>query len=480
MSALWSAEDAARATGGRAQGDWVATGVSIDSRSVAPGDLFIALSDQRDGHDFVAAALERGAAAAMVSRIPEGVSGDAPLLIVADTFQALQDLGRAGRARCNARVIAVTGSVGKTGTKEMLRTALAAQGRTHAAEKSYNNHWGVPLTLARMPRDTQFAVIEIGMNAPREIAPLAQIAQPHVGLITTVAAVHLEAFGNVTGIAREKASLAEGIRPGGTLILNRDSDTYDIQEQVARDHAVEVLSFGSAPEADYRLISTHLSESATTAEADCDGTPLLFRLDQPGRHLAQNALGVLAGVDMLGADIARAALALATWSAPEGRGARWVIDLGPGGIDGTVLLIDESYNANPAAMAAAIEVFALTQPVDGMGRVTRGRRIAVLADMLELGPTAEALHADLAAIPALEQIDIVHTAGPLMRALHDRLPPAKRGQWHADTAALAQALPRLIDAGDVVMCKGSNGSKAGLLVDAVKKLGTPRPFAGQG
>ncbi len=479
MTALWSASEAAAATGGRVTGDWIATGISIDSRTVRSGDLFVALEDQRDGHEFVAAALEKGAVAALVSHVPEGVSQDR-LLIVEDTLEGLTALGRAARARTGAKVVAVTGSVGKTGSKEMLRAALGRQGQVHAAEKSYNNHWGVPLTLARMPRDTAFAVIEIGMNAPGEIAPLARLARPHLALITTVAAVHLEAFGSIEGIAHEKAEIAQGLEPGGVVLLNLDCETFDIQAAHVRDLGARAVSFGADPGAKYRLSWVTLTETATTVQAVTRGVPLMFKIGQPGRHLASNALGVLAAVDLLGMDVPRAAMTLASWSAPEGRGARWRVALGPGGIDGSVLLIDESYNANPAAMRAAFEVFALSQPQDGVGRVNRGRRIALLADMLELGPQAEAMHAALANHPALGKVDLIHCAGPLMRALYDALPIEKRGQWAPTSQALAGQVRRLIDAGDVVMCKGSLGSKAGLLVDAVKALGQVQPWDGQG
>ncbi len=480
MSALWSAAEAAEATGGRATCDWQANGVSIDTRTLAPGDLFVALAAQRDGHEFVAQALEKGAGAALVTHVPEGVPADAPLLIVDDTLDALTKLGAAARARSNARVVAVTGSVGKTSTKEMLRTALASQAQTHAADKSYNNHWGVPLTLARMPRTARYAVIEIGMSHPGEIAPLAQLTRPHVGIVTTVAAAHLEAFGSLEGIAREKASLAEGLMPGGVMILNRDTETFPVQRGVCGRLGVRCVSFGTSPLAHYRLIDANLSETAVTARVDCFGVPQIFKLAQPGRHLAMNAMAVLAAVDALGADRALAALALAGWSAPEGRGARWEIALGAGGIDGFVQLIDESYNANPTAMAAALEVFAVTKPRDGQGRVARGRRIALLADMLELGDQAASLHAELAQLPAFAAVDTVHCAGPLMKSLHEALPHKKRGLWCPDSATLAKRIPRLVDAGDVVMCKGSNGSQVSLLVQAIKKLGEARPLDGQG
>ncbi|NNU80002.1 UDP-N-acetylmuramoyl-tripeptide--D-alanyl-D-alanine ligase [Halovulum dunhuangense] len=481
MSPLWTAAEAAAATHGQRLGrDWVASGISIDTRTLQPGDLFVALRDVRDGHDFVAQAFEKGAAAALVSRRPDGVAADAPLLVVGDTLAGLRGLAARARARCRARVVAVTGSVGKTSSKEMLRTALSAQGPTHASEKSYNNHWGVPLTLARMPRATRFAVIEIGMNAPREIAPLSRLAQPHVGLITTVAPVHLAAFGTVEGIAAEKGSLAEGVVEGGRMVLPRDIATWPVVAAAARRAGLSITTFGREAGADYRLEEVHMTEAATTAKATCRGRPLMFRLDQPGQHLAGNALGVLAAVEALGADLGKAALELASWCAPEGRGARWEIALGPGGLDGSVRLIDESYNANPAAMAAAFEVFALTHPQDGLGRVSRGRRIAFLTDMLELGEDAPAMHAALADLPTMESVTLVHCAGPLMKALHHALPERRRGQWYESAAELAARVPRLVDAGDVVMCKGSNGSKASLLAEAVRNLGAARPLDGQG
>lgn len=469
---LWTSAAAAAATGGRVEGPaWAATGVSIDTRTLAPGDLFVALADRRDGHAFVAQALEKGAAAALVARRPTGVDPTAPLLVVADVLQALGALGSAARARMAGQVVGITGSVGKTSTKEMLATALAPQGRTHAAEKSYNNHWGVPLTLARMPAETAFAVIEIGMNHPGEIAPLSRLARPHVGIVTSVAAVHLEAFANIFGIAREKASIFEGVEPGGTAIINRDIRTYPSVNRKAARLGLTRLRFGWAGRPEFALDRVALSDRGTVVRAKIRGRPMIFKLAASGKHFAMNALAVLAAVEAVGGDIAQAALALASWGPPPGRGARWQITLGEEGVDGRVLLIDESYNANPEAMGAAFEVLAATRPEDGIGRVSKGRRVAFLADMLELGPTAPALHAGLAEHPALRAIDVVHTAGPLMQALHTALPRGKRGEWHPDTAALAKRAGRLLDAGDVAMAKGSLGSKVGVVVDAIKAMG---------
>ncbi|TPE50518.1 UDP-N-acetylmuramoyl-tripeptide--D-alanyl-D-alanine ligase [Amaricoccus solimangrovi] len=475
MSVLWTREAAVAATGGTSDRDWQATGVSIDTRSLLPGDLFVALTAARDGHDFVAEALARGAAAALVSRVPEGVAPDAPLLIVPDVLEGLRALGAAARARFRGRVVAVTGSVGKTGTKEMLRTALGAQGRAHAADKSFNNHWGVPLTLARMPAEADYAVIEIGMNAPGEIAPLARLARPHVAMITTVAAVHLAAFDGLAGIAREKAAIFAGLEPGGTAVLNRDVAQYPILLAAARRAGARLARFGSTGRPEYRLLDAQVGREGTSVAARRGGETFFFKLAAPGAHLALNALGALACVEALGADLARAALALASWRAPEGRGARWTVLLGPGGLDGAIRLIDESYNANPAAMAAALEVFAAEKPEDGLGRVAQGRRIAFLGDMLELGPSERALHEGLAEVPAMRAVTKVHCAGGRMRALYEALPPGQRGEWFETAGQMAERVGRLLDAGDIAMVKGSLGSRVGQVVEAIKRLGDARP-----
>ncbi len=473
--ALWTRDTAVAATGGVGTRDWAASGVSIDTRSLAPGDLFVALSAARDGHDFVAEALAKGAAAALVARRPEAVAADAPLLVAPDVLDGLRALGAAARSRFGGRLVAVTGSVGKTGSKEMLRVALGAQGTVHAAEKSFNNHWGVPLTLARMPADRDFAVIEIGMNAPGEIAPLARLARPDVALITTVAAVHLAAFGDVDGIAREKASVFEGLAPGGVAILNRDIPSYPVLLAAARRAGARPVRFGRSGRSEFRLGNVLVHSDGTCVAAKAHGRPFLFRLGAPGRHLAMNALGVLAAVEALGGDVARAALALGQWKAPEGRGARWTVLLGPAGADGAVTLIDESYNANPAAMAAAFEVFAGERPTDGLGRISRGRRVAFLGDMLELGPRERELHAGLAEVPALRSVTTVHCAGLRMRALFEALPPAQRGEWFEDAAAMAARARRLLDSGDIAMVKGSLGSRVGQVVEAIKSMGEARP-----
>lgn len=452
---LWTGHDAAVATGGRAIGDWSVSGLSIDTRSIHPGDLFVALTAARDGHDFVAQALAKGAGAALVSRIPEGCEAG-PLLLVDDVQSALEALGRAGRARTCAKVIAVTGSVGKTSTKEMLRHVLAPQGKTHAAIKSFNNHWGVPLTLAGTPADADFAVIEIGMNHPGEIGPLAKMAAPHVAMVTIVAPVHLEAFEDgIEGIAREKAAIFDGLTPGGAAIWNADLETSAILAEKG------TISFGTGM-ADWRLTQIISGADSTTGAAQTPVGDMMFRIGAPGAHFALNALAVLAAAHAVGVDVARAALSLADWTPPEGRGQRHVVTLHPD--QPPVDLIDDAYNANPASVGAALDLLAASQVP------RRARRIAILGDMKELGPTGPTLHAALADRDATEQLTQIHTVGPLMKNLHDALPADLRG-IHTETAdGMAAHLRDMIRPGDAVLVKGSLSMKMAVLVDGLRAL----------
>jgi UDP-N-acetylmuramoyl-tripeptide--D-alanyl-D-alanine ligase len=470
---LWTKEEAAVATGGQASGTWVATGVSIDTRSLQPGDLFVALKDARDGHDFVAQALEKGAAAALVSRVPEGCSETAPLLLVDDVLDGLEALGRAARARMVGKVVAVTGSVGKTSTKEMLRAMLSDQGRTHASVDSYNNHWGVPLTLARMPRDTEYAVIEIGMNHPGEIAPLARLTQAHVALITTVAPAHLEAFDDITGIALEKASILEGVLPGGVAVLPADIETAAILLAKAQDCKLHDISFGKHAY-DFKMLKASVQGDATVAQAQMGNDPLLFKLATPGSHFAMNALGALAVMAALRCDMALAVGSLGRWKPYKGRGQRERIFLDIVDQNLSLDLLDDSYNANPTSMAAALEVLAAAEVTNDIGRVSKGRRIAYLGDMKELGSDAVALHAGLAHLEATRKIDQIHCIGPLMRSLYDLLPEAQRGEWYETSAEIVPRLKRHLDSGDVVLAKGSLSMKLGLIVDAIRKMGHAR------
>jgi len=454
---LWSAQQAALATGGRAVGGWAVTGVSIDTRTLQTGDLFVALKAARDGHDFVADALAAGAGAALVSRVPDGVDDTAPLLIVPDVQTALEDLGRAARARTEAKVIGVTGSVGKTSTKEMLRHMLGACGKTHASAASYNNHWGVPLTLARMPADTEFAVIEIGMNHPGEIAPLAKMAAPDVAMVTTVAEVHLEAFDDINGIALEKASIIDGLVPNGVAIINADTPCTKVIETYTKD--VTTRWFGAAV-AEASLSDVQVKGAETHAVLQLEGATYPVTIGTAGRHFAMNALGALLAVGYLGADRRTAVTGLAAWNPVGGRGARQKLKIYRGTLD----LIDDAYNANPTSLHAAMQVLA---------EADAPRKIAFLGDMKELGEKEHDFHREVAHWPCTDAIDIIHTVGPLMKSLHDVLPDGKRGQHFGDSAAMAAQAAHLVQAGDAVLLKASLSTNMRKVVDALQELGHP-------
>lgn len=329
------------------------------------------------------------------------------------------------------------------------------------------------MTLARMPADTKFAVIEIGMNHPGEIAPLAKMARPHVALVTTVAPAHLEAFENIEGIAAEKASICEGLEPGGVAVLNADIPTYPILERAAKASGARVLTFGESSNCHHRALKVRVRRGATIVQARAWRTPLLYKVAATGRHYGLNALGALAAVFALGADRGLAVFSLARWAAVQGRGSRARIQLDIVDRHLSLELIDEAYNANPASMAAALEVLASAPTQNGVGRIARGRRIAILGDMKELGAAGEKLHADLATLPAMKKIDVVHCVGPLMESLYDALPPAKRGVHCKKAEAMTNDLRARLDSGDVVMVKGSLSMGLGRIVDAIRKMGHP-------
>jgi len=468
---LWTRDALLTATKGKPVGDWTGvTGISIDTRTIKKGDLFVALKDQRDGHEFVGAALEQGAAVALVSR-PEECPASAPLIVVDDPLFALEMLAQAARGRAAAlKAIAVTGSVGKTSVKEALRLVLAGQARTHASEKSYNNHWGVPLTLARMPAETQYGVFEIGMNHLGEITPLTQIVRPHIAIVTTVVPAHLGNFNDESEIAQAKSEIFEGLLPGGTALLNRDNKWFDYLADRATGLGAKVISFGEHADAQVRLNSLKQQPTTATVEAEILGQPIIYRLNAPGKHHALNSLAVLGAASLAGADLARAALSLQDWQPGEGRGSRKNIRLDPIDPSSAFLLIDESYNANPASVRAALETLSLAQP--GLCATGRpGRRIAVIGDMLELGPRADEIHAEIAAAPEMTAIDTVFACGLHSRALYDALPPEKRGEWAEDSAALAPRVMDTVRAGDALVIKGSLGSRMAKIVDV---LSAPR------
>jgi UDP-N-acetylmuramoyl-tripeptide--D-alanyl-D-alanine ligase len=437
-------------------------GLSIDSRTLLPGEAYFAIrGDVHDGHDFVDAALKAGAALAVVERAQRRkFAGDARLLVVEDVLDGLRDLARASRARLQGQVLAVTGSVGKTSTKEALRSVLSAQGETHASVASFNNHWGVPLSLARCPATARFGVFEIGMNHAGEIEPLVKMVRPHVAIITTVEPVHLEFFAGVEAIADAKAEIFAGVEPNGAAVLNRDNPQFARLAANARARGISrIIAFGSDPQCDARLLELSLHATSSAVHADILGQEVTYKLGMPGRHMAMNSLAVLAATTLAGADLALAALALSQVVPAAGRGVRRILEV-PGG---EATLIDESYNANPASMAAAINV--LGQAEIG----TKGRRIAILGDMLELGPSSPDLHRGLAEAIQGNRIDLVYCCGALMRNLWDALSTGKRGGYAENSAALEAQAVGAIRAGDAIMIKGSLGSKMKTIVNALEK-----------
>ena len=537
---LWTSVEIAAATGGEALGSpFEVCGLSIDTRTLQPGDLFVALTGERDGHDFLAASFDAGAAGALISLPPlqsgggggeadgggspgEAVSasphhhpaggsppplrrggGDWPAVLVPDTLHALEHLAAAARDRSSARRCAVTGSVGKTGVTQAIAAALRLAGRSHAPMKSFNNHIGVPLTLAALPRDAQFAVFELGMNHSGEIGPLSRLVQPHVAVVTTVGPVHVENFPDgEAGVARAKAEVFEGLAPGGVAVLNADDKWFELLAEAARAKGATVLSFGHGEECDAQLLSSlpldggrtegggdraaggRLADNPSTAAlsppslpfphpptgrvitASFHGRVLSFPIAQSGAHWGPNSLAVLLAVEALGAPVSAAVEALASFTPLAGRGAVQHVPV-PGG---EITLVDESYNANPVSMRAAIDTLAAAPP----------RRLAVLTDMLELGPEAARHHAELAAPLEAADVAAAYLAGPSMRHLHDALPRGRRGVWAHDAAELAPAVLAAVRAGDTVMVKGSNGSRASLIVDALLKAGDVVPAEARG
>jgi UDP-N-acetylmuramoyl-tripeptide--D-alanyl-D-alanine ligase len=465
MTALWPWDELVAAAQGRADGTPAAaiTGFSIDSRTLKPGDVFVALKAERDGHDFVGKAFAAGAAAALVSDAYRRGPNDGALLHAADTLKALEGIGRAARIRSNARIVAVTGSAGKTGTKEMLRLSLSDAGATHASEKSYNNHWGVPLTLARMPRDAEFGVFEIGMNHAGEIAPLTQLVRPHAAIVTTVGPVHLQYFALVEEIAEAKAEILQGLVPGGAAILPHDNQHFPLLKERAAALGARVMSFGYAEAAAVRCIQANMDARGSSVIAGMGTQRFPYRVGAPGEHYVKNSLAVLAALVALRADPMRCLPALVGVAAPAGRGQRTRLEA-PGG--GRILLIDESYNANPASVRAALAAVA-TIP-----RADFPRRIAVLGEMLELGEASADLHRGLKEPIDAAGIDLVLACGPTMRLLFESLEAGQQVAWAPDSAGLVEPLLETVQAGDAVMIKGSLGSRMAPLVEALKGRST--------
>ncbi len=453
MTALWTSADIAAATGGAAAADFAVSGVAFDSREVGQGDLFIALKGElTDGHRFLDGAFAQGAGGAIVS-----APVAQPHVLVTDTTDALNALGIAARARAKAVVAGVTGSVGKTSTKEALAAALARanKGAVHRSVKSYNNHTGVPLSLARMPAETRFGVFEMGMNHKGEIAQLTRLVRPHVALVTAIAPAHIENLGSLEAIADAKAEIFEGLEPGGTAIIPFDSPYCGRLAEAARRHGAQVVTFGRQDGADvYARDVIHL-DSGTMIAAVLPGVELNFTLSQPGDHWVSNGLAVLAAVQAMGGDLAAAGLALGEMQGLKGRGERHSIALASGG---SALLIDESYNANSASMKATLAV---------LGAEPAARRIAVLGEMRELGADSEALHAELADPVLAANVDFALLVGPGMAPLADALAQRTKVYHAPDAASVLQTLEPTLRDGDAILIKGSNAVGLGQLVNAL-------------
>jgi len=445
---LWTHPEAESATCGQASQAFAVNGISIDTRTLKEGDLFVALQgDNRDGHEFVQAAFKAKAGAAMVARPLSGVTG--PLLTVGHTQRGLEDLARASRARCHAKILAVTGSAGKTTTKEILRLACNALGRTHASAASYNNHWGVPLSLASMPRDSEYGIFEVGMNHFGELRNLVSFVEPHVALITTIAPAHLEFFGNCQAIADAKSEIFEGLLPGGAALIPSDNEYAERLKSRARQaHVSRIVTFGE--KGDARLIAITPDSEGMRVRCDVLGKMVDCYVGAPGAHIAQNVVGALAAVALLEGDVLNAAASLKNFTALKGRGARFEA--------AGIQVIDESYNANPASMAAALALL-------GAGP---GRKIAVLGDMLEMGEGGVAHHAGLAQPIEANRVDLVFASGAQMKALWEALPQSRRGGYAETSNALLPQVLSALKAGDTVLVKGSNGARMSVIVDALK------------
>lgn len=439
-----------QAVGSSSSLPWECKGISIDTRTLKKGDLFVALQGESgDGHLFLHEAISKGAAAALVSK---SSTTFLPTLSVNDTLSALECLGIAARTRSTALRIAVTGSVGKTSTKEMLRSVLQEQAPTHWSVASYNNHWGVPLSLARMPQETQFGVFEVGMNHGGEIIPLSKLIQPHISIVTSIGEAHSGFFSSIDDIARAKAEIFEGMTQGGAALLNLDNPYFSLLADLAQTKGINVFSFGSHPKATYRLLAYEREAEGGHVIADIGGTRVAYTLSVPGKHWVTNSLAVLGAAHLAGADVTKAAHHLASLEAVTGRGRSY---------KGIFTIFDESYNANPTSMRAALEV---------LGQSQGQRKLAVLGHMVELGEGSQKYHEDLLEPLLKNHIDVVYCCGPDMRFLFDRLPPHMQGGYALTSEALLPLVIAGVRPGDVVSVKASLKTHIKPIVEALREI----------
>ena len=467
MTPLWTVAEVVAATGGRPEklSDGPLNSVSIDSREIEPDSLFVAIKgDKLDGHDYVGAALATGAAAAIVSEDWFKAHGGEKLIVVPDPLEALRGMARAARTRNKGLIVAVTGSAGKTTTKDAIRTVLAAAGETHSSIKSFNNHWGVPLMLARMPREAQFGVFEVGMNHAGEITPLVQMVRPNIAVVTTVAAAHLEFFKSITEIAEAKAEIFLGVEPGGTAVLNADHDYVHVLFAKARQASIEnIVTYGYDDEADYRIGNAETAGARTFARVTRGADVYDLNLGVRGRHMVANATAALAVARLAGMDRYAALKALGDFAATEGRGE--TTRLGPPNTP--LLLVDESYNANVASMNAAMDVFASIAP-------PRGKKVLVLGDMLELGPQGRELHQSLKSAVLRTGAVRIFLIGAAIEPLAEELGEDRVAGHARRIEDLMEPILQSLALGDAVMVKGSKGVRLALLIDKIKqRFGVP-------
>ena len=458
---LWSQSDLVKATAGDLIGDWRndgIAGVSIDSRSIKSDELFVAVKAKRDGHNFINDAIRLGAKGALVDHIPADIPSNTPLLLVPSVQEALENLGKYRRERSQAKLVAITGSVGKTSSKNMLKTILELQGKTHASPASFNNYLGVPLTLANLPIDATYAVVEIGMNKPGEIEPLARMTAADVVLITAIGKAHLEAFGDIAGIAHEKAQIVKGLKSGGIAVLNADTPGYEILKKQTIKNGSQFISFGRVG-SNLRAKKMQKLNGRIKVQCQFNERNLEFIVGSSGFHFAENSLGVLLCADCLGADIEKASQDLAKWKPSSGRGSFEKILLP----SGNIFLIDDAFNANPSSMKSALQL--LTQRT-----LNCSRRVAFLGDMLELGENEVMLHEEIISWPELADVDIIHTLGPLMYHLHKKLPSNIKGCHYESKNDLISDLKNILQEGDKVLVKSSKSIGLSSIVDAIRAM----------
>jgi len=461
--ALWSSEELKSITSGDVTGRFEVDGVSIDTRTLKPNDLFIAVKGSTDGHKYIQDAFSKGASAVLVEKKPRDLSANCPILVVENSAYALSQIGIAARKRCKAKVIAITGSVGKTSTKEMIKLALEGQGIIHAAEKSYNNHWGVPLTLANMPEMTNFAILEIGTSNPGEILPLAKMIRPDVAIITAIAEAHLAAFKSLKEITKEKTSILSALKENGFGIVNADEDHLSFISELVNP---KIKTFGCTETADWKLHDIKFFNSKMIYKIRAKQETIYVKINALGVHHAMNSVAALCAIDCIGADLGRAVLKLGYWRPFDGRGTRTYLTLEDNSNKIDVVLVDESYNANPASVRSALDVLGVSKTPH-----PQGRKVAILGDMKELGPKEILLHEKLVTCSAIEDISLVHCVGPLMQALFYKIPEIKKGLWSPDAEHFSVNLKKWIKSGDIIMVKGSLSTRMVLIVDAIKKLG---------